>query len=194
MNLSAFARIAVIGCAALVAACQTTKPAVEKENLSQEQVRERRLQVDAIAKQALERLYAEKPDARAEVEGAAGYGVFDITSINAVMYVGATGPGVIIDNKTGHRAYMRAIRAGTGPGVGYQQLYQIFVFKNKEALEQFRVGDAAGGDVSASVTAGTAGVQYSFNPFINVYQISEKGFAVQANWGGTGYVMDPNLN
>ena len=37
---------------------------------------------------------------------------------------------------------------------GYQRLYQVFIFKNAAALAQFRLGDKAGGDVSASATAG----------------------------------------
>jgi lipid-binding SYLF domain-containing protein len=178
----------------LLGACQTMQPTAQPENLSQEQIAEQRKQVDDMAAKALERLYAEKPEVKAEIEESAGYGVFDITSINAVMYVGATGPGVIIDNKTGHRSYMRAIRAGTGPGIGFQEVYQIFVFKSDFALSQFRVGDAAGGDIGASATLGTMGGQVSFNPYISVYLLSEMGFAVQANWGGTGYVLDPNLN
>jgi lipid-binding SYLF domain-containing protein len=178
----------------LLGACQTMQPTAQPENLSQEQIAEQRKQVDDMAAKALERLYAEKPEVKAEIEAAAGYGIFDITSINAVMYVGATGPGVIIDNQTGHRSYMRALRAGTGPGIGFQEVYQIFVFKSDFALSQFRVGDAAGGDIGASATLGTLGGQISFNPYISVYQLNEMGFAIQANWGGTGYVLDLNLN
>ena len=178
----------------LLTACQTTQPTVEKENLTADEVKERRLQVNDMASAALEKLYAQDPKAKTEIEAAAGYGVFDISSVNVVLLVGATGQGVIVDQKSGQKTYMRAIRAGTGPGIGYQRLYQIFVFKNATALSQFRVSDTAGGDVSASVTAGTSGKQYSFNPYITVYQVSEKGFAIQANWGGTGYVIDPNLN
>lgn len=178
----------------LISACASKQPTVEKENLTKAQTDERREQVHSMSATALEKLYADNPQAKAEIESAAGYGVFDITSINAVLVVGASGPGVIVDNKTGQQTFMRAVRAGTGPGIGYQHLYQIFVFKNTAALAQFKIGNAAGGDVSASVTAGTAGKQYSFNPFITVYQVSEKGFAIQANWGGTGYVLDPNLN
>lgn len=179
---------------ALVTACSTTQPTVKKEDLTADEVKQRRQQVNNMAKDGLAKLYAQNPEARKEIESAAGYGVFDVSTVNVVLVVGSTGAGVIRDNKTGQQTYMRAIRAGTGPGVGYQQLYQIFVFKNATALEQFRLGDAVGGDVSASVTVGTAGKQYSFNPYITVYQLSEKGFAVQANWGGTGYVLDPNLN
>jgi hypothetical protein len=48
--------------------------------------------------------------------------------------------------------------------------------------------------VSAGATVGTSNVQQSFNPEIRVYQLNDKGFALQANWGGTAYVADPELN
>jgi lipid-binding SYLF domain-containing protein len=178
----------------ILAGCQTTGSAPEKKNLSAEQIQERRTKTESMATSALEKLYAENPQVKGEIEKAAGYGVFDVATVNVVLIVGASGPGMLVNNKSKKKTFMRALRAGTGPGVGYQELYQIFVFKTASALEQFAMGDKAGGDVSASVTAGTSGKQYSFNPNITVYQLSEKGFAIQANWGGTGYIVDPDLN
>jgi lipid-binding SYLF domain-containing protein len=177
----------------LISACQSTG-STEKQNLTSAEVQEQRTKVDTMGKTALEKLYAQNPDAKKEIEEAAGYGIFDVSTVNVVLFVGSTGPGVLVNNKNKDKIYMRALRAGTGPGVGYQELYQIFVFKNTTALEQFSIGDKAGGDLSASFTAGTSGMQHSFNPNIKVYQLSEKGFALQANWGGTGYILDPDLN
>ena len=114
--------------------------------------------------------------------------------VNAILLIGATGNGVMVDTATGKRTYMRAKRAGTGPGVGYQRLAQVFVFKTQSAMEQFQSNNSGGLDVSASATLGTAGGQVSVNPQINVYQFTEKGFALQANWGGTAYFLDPDLN
>ena len=48
--------------------------------------------------------------------------------------------------------------------------------------------------MSASATVGTGTVQQSFNPYIRTWQLTDKGFAVQANWGGTAYFVDPDLN
>ena len=182
-------------CAALFSSgCQTSPKTPEKENLSSSEVLERRTQILDMSKLALDKLIADNPAAKAEIEAAAGYAVFNISTVNALVLVEAHGRGVVFDNKTQKQTFMLTARAGTGPGLGYQRLYQIFVFKNATALAQFKVGDAAGGDVSAAATVGTASKQYSFNPYITVYQVSEKGFAVQANWGGTAYLVDPNLN
>jgi lipid-binding SYLF domain-containing protein len=184
----------VICTALLSAGCQTSPKTPEKENLSKAEVIERRTQIVDMSKLALDKLYAENPAAKAEIESAPGYAVFRISTVNALVLVEAHGKGIVFEKKNGKSTFMLTARAVTGPGVGYQELYQIFVFKNETALAQFKVGDSAGGDVSASATMGTSGKQYSFNPYITVYQISEKGFAVQANWGGTVYLVDPNLN
>ena len=179
--------------AGILSACQNS-PSSQGTNMTQEQITEKRDKILNMADKALVRLYAHNPGVRREIEQAAGYGVFDVTAINAVLLVGSRGPVVIFDNKTGKHTFMQSMRAGTGPGLGYQELYQIFVFKSKEALDQFKVGDKVGGDLMASTTVGTTAVQISVNPYINVYQLSEKGYALQANYGGAVYVVDPDLN
>jgi len=183
----------IVAFAGFLGACQNT-PMLEGGKLTPQQISEQRNKTLTMADAALARLYAQNPAVRKEIEQAAGYGVFDITAINAVLLVGARGPGVIFDNKTKKPTYMISMRAGTGPGVGYQELYQIFVFKSQEALDQFKVGNKAGGDLMASTTVGTSAVQVSANPYINVYQLSEKGYALQANYGGAVYIVDPDLN
>lgn len=188
--------ILVTAAVVLLSACQSspTKEEPAKQNLSTTEIETHRQAALDTSKKVLARLYENKPEAKAEIEAASGYGVFDITSLNALVLVGQKGKGVIFDNKTGAPTYMLTAKVGTGPGLGYQELYQVFVFKSDVALDQFKVGNSAGGDLNASVTAGTSGGQISFNPYIDVYQISNKGFAVQANWGGTAYMVDPDLN
>lgn len=141
----------------------------------------------------LEKLYKLNPEARQEIEQAAGYAVFDITAIYAILFVGQKGKGVMIDNATKKPTFMLSVRAGTGPGIGRQRLYQVFVFKNKEAMSQFTLAGGLGGDVSATATVGKDGLLRSFNPSISVYQIPESGLAVQASWGGTVYSVDNQI-
>ena len=146
-----------------------------------------------LAETALEKLYKITPEARQEVEQAVGYAVFDITAIYAILFVGQKGKGVMIDNATKKPTFMLSVRAGTGPGVGKQRLYQVFVFKSKEAMSQFKLAGGLGGDLSATVSTGKDGLVRSFNPTISVYQVPESGLAVQASWGGTVYSVDSQL-
>ena len=147
-----------------------------------------------IAADGLDKLYKLQPDARQAVEKAAGYAVFDITSTYAILFVGQRGKGALFDNKTKKPMYMSSLRAGTGPGIGYQRVFQVFVFKSKGAMDQFVLAGGTGGDVSASVSTGTGGSVRSFNPYIDIYQIPESGMAVQASWGGTVYSVDRQLD
>jgi lipid-binding SYLF domain-containing protein len=147
-----------------------------------------------IAADGLEKLYKLTPEARAAVEKAAGYAVFDVTSIYAIFFVGQRGQGALFDNETKQLFYMSSLRAGTGPGIGKQRVYQVFIFKSKGAMEQFMAAGGTGADVTASVSTGTGGGVRSFNPSIDIYQIPESGAALQASWGGTVYSVDRKLD
>ena len=147
-----------------------------------------------MAETALEKLYKLQPEARKAVEGAPGYAVFDISSIYVILFVGQKGKGVLFDNATKKTTFMTSSRAGTGPGAGKQRVFQVFVFKSKDAMKQFVLTGGLGGDVGASVSTGTGGSVRSFNPSIDIYQIPESGMAVQASWGGTVYSVDSDLN
>ena len=109
--------------AGILGACQNS-PMSQGASLTQEQITEKRDKVLNMADRALAKLYAQNPGVRKEIEQAAGYGVFDVTAINAVLLVGSRGPGVIFDNKTKKHTFMQSMRAGTGPGLGYQELYR----------------------------------------------------------------------
>jgi lipid-binding SYLF domain-containing protein len=184
-----------LGGAALAAAClapmapasaQDAQPSAE----AREAERGARLK---LAAEGLDKLYRLQPDARAAVEKGAGYAVFEVNSIYAIMFVGQKCQGVLFDNATKKPTFMISTRVGTGPGVGKQKVYQVFVFKNKSALEQFVLAGEAGGDLGASVSTGTGGMTRSFNPSIDIYQIPESGMALQASWGGTVYTVDDRL-
>lgn len=171
-----------------------TANAAENSASAAEEIATQRQTILDMAKMALENFYEQNPEGKAEIEAAVGYGVFDLKTLNALVVVAAKGNGVIFDNATQRPTFMKAARLGTGPGVGLQKHFKIFVFKSDAALAQFQVGEAGGGDLTAGATAGTAGKEISFNPFITIYELHDKGFAIQANWGGTVYRVDPDLN
>lgn len=147
----------------------------------------------ALKDEALEKLYKLQPEARKVIESALGYAVFDVTSVYIIMFVGQKGTGVLVDNSSKKVTYMSSSRVGTGPGAGKQRVFQILVFKVKGAMDQFVLAGGLGGDVGASTSTGTGGMVCSFNPEIDIYQIPESGFALQARWGGTVYSVDSNL-
>jgi lipid-binding SYLF domain-containing protein len=190
---------------ALLAACGSTGSAPgasagagESKMSATDAAKER----DALRKlrdQTLDDFYATKPEIKAEVTKAVGYAVFDASQVNIVLFVGGLGAGVLVENGTGKETFMKMTRAGTGPGVGYKSFRQLMVFKDRALFDNFR---ALGADVGASADAtmkiGGQGVavdpNVSFNPLLSIYQITDRGALLQANWGGVAYVPDSDLN
>lgn len=149
--------------------------------------------------ETLVRIFREKPEAQAEIEQAVGYAVFEASQINVILFVSAAGRGVLVDNGTKQETFMTMLRVGTGPGLGYKSYHQVIVFKNRTLFDLFRT---VGADVSAGADAtarlGGKGLALdgtlSFNPELSVYQMTDSGLLLQANWGGVGYLPDGELN
>jgi len=161
---------------------------------------ERREALRKLRDTTLQDFYATNPAIREEVAGAVGYAVFDGSQVNVVLYVGANGAGVLMDNATHKETFMKMTRVGTGPGVGYKSYRQLMVFKDRGLFDTF---GTVGADVGASAdatfkTSGTKGLTLdgstSFNPHLSVYQITDSGALLQANWGGVAYLPDGELN
>ena len=111
-----------------------------------------------IADDGLAKLYGLQPETQATVEGAVGHAVFEVDSIYAVLLVGQRGKGVLYDREAKKHTFMVSTRLGTGPGLGKQRVFQVFVFKTQTALDQFVLAGGAGGDIGASVSTGTGGM------------------------------------
>jgi lipid-binding SYLF domain-containing protein len=160
----------------------------------------RRDKLRELRVEALKDFYATNPQIKAELEGAIGYAVFDASQVNLVLYLGAMGAGVMVENASGKETFMKMTRAGTGPGVGYKTYRQLMVFKDRTVFDTFRT---VGADVGASADAtfkrsgskpNTLDGSTSFNPSLSVYQITDSGALLQANWGGVAYLPDEQLN
>ena len=168
-------------------------------SLTPEEAEAKRQKINTMAEETLARLYKEHPEAQKEVEGAVGYGVFEGHVVNLVLYVAGKGFGVAYDNKTKKPVYMNAVRAGTGPGVGYKASHMVLIFKNDTVYNQFTTvglqanasGDAvvkvAGADVGGTKAA-------SLVPGVSMYQMVDTGVVLQANWGATEFLKDTILN
>lgn len=188
--------------AVLLSGCATgSKPGDSsvQPTLSAEEVPKVKAEILAMRDKTLDELFAQKPETRDEVAKAVGYAVFDSSQINVLLFVGARGTGVLVDNATQAKTFMLATRAGTGPGIGYKDFRQVMVFKNKEVFDQFV---KLGADVAASAdatmklgsTGSSADMSMSFNPYVSTYQFTDKGLLLQANWGGAAFVPYAQLN
>jgi len=180
----------------LLQGCQSTgkdgKPLTPAEVL---QKRDATLKMAATGLAALSK---QKPEIQKEIDQAAGYAVFTTTNVNIVLLVLARGEGVLFDKRRKEPIFMQALKTGEGIGAGYQDQYQIVIFKSPGAIDQFLItsidGQRGGMDVDANFSAGSGGEIRSFNPEITFYTVGLSGYDLQANYGGTLYLVDQQLN
>jgi lipid-binding SYLF domain-containing protein len=183
-------------CVLLLAACQSTGS--DGKPLTAQEIEQKRESTLAMSKTALAALIKQNPAVKKEIEDAPGYAIFNTTNVNVVLLVVARGEGVLFDKRRPEPLFMEAMKTGEGVGAGYQQQYQIIVFKNTSAIDQFLLtsidGQRGGMDVDANFSAGSGGTVRSFNPNITIYTVGLAGYDLQANYGGTLYLVDNQLN
>ena len=176
--------------------CQSTgkdgKPLTDAEILQQ------RMAVVQMGETGLTAFYKQNPSAKKEIEAAPGYAVFSTTNVNVVLLVVARGEGILHDKRRKEPIFLRSIKTGEGLGAGYQDQYQIIVFKTTSAIDQFLLtsidGQRGGLDIDANFSAGSGGTIRSLNPNITFYTVGLSGYDLQANYGGTLYLVDEQLN
>lgn len=143
-------------------------------------------------------LYAAKPNIKAQVESAAGYGVFSNANVYVIIASFGGGYGVVHNNRTGAETYMKMGEAGLGLGAGVKDYRLVFVFHTQEALDYFVTnGWSFGGQADAAAKAGEMGGAVGGEIVVNnitVYQLTDAGLALQATVKGTKYWRDGSLN
>lgn len=144
--------------------------------LSEKAKQEQRQAILKVRDQTLNQLYKLKPLTRTEIEQAAGYGVFEVNGLNAVL-VDAHGRGVVLE-RGGRATYMKLARTDIGPGTTVKPYWQVLVFRDPRQLSLFVAARPADVSRDASVT---------------VYRLNERGVSTQADWGAR-YFRDPDLN
>ena len=151
-----------------------------------------------MATENLQRLYTEKPSAEDEVKKAAGYAAFSNANINIIFASAGGGYGVVVDNSTGAKTYMKMGSGGVGLGLGAKDYRQVLIFNTEEALKGFIYsGWEFGGHADAAAKAGDKGGEASGEGMIGdtkVYAMTEAGLALQATVTGTKYWKDDELN
>jgi len=149
--------------------------------------------------ETLERLYKEAPEAKEKVAEAPGYGVFSNANVNLLIASAGSGYGVVVDNATGQRTYMKMALGGVGLGLGVKDYRVVMVFNEKGAMDKFvESGWDFGAHADAAAKAGDKGAEASaegdIRSAISVYSMTEAGLALQATVAGQKYWKDKELN
>ena len=154
--------------------------------------------VNTMADETMQRLYTEKPSTKDEVAKASGYAAFTNANVNIIFASAGGGYGVVVDNKTGEKTYMKMGSGGVGLGLGAKDYRQVLIFYTPEAMAKFiEKGWAFGGHADAAAKAGEKGGEKSGEGIagqVKVYSMTETGLALQATVAGTKYYRDKELS
>jgi lipid-binding SYLF domain-containing protein len=160
---------------------------------------EQRQEILEMRQKTLGSLYKQVPGAEKEIDKSLGYAVFSNTGINILLVSTANGAGVAHNKNTGEDIFMKMFSAGGGVGMGVKDFRGIFIFTTQEAYDVFvSEGWQAGAQVDAAAKSDEGGdaatMAIDVGPGIKLYQITEKGVALQATIQGTKYWKDTDLN
>lgn len=164
-----------------------------KDEAKKSEAADKRAQIDTMAQEALDTLFAANSDAKALHEKSYGWAVFDNLKV-AFVVSGGAGSGVAVQ-KDGQRTYMKMGTGGVGLGLGGQKYQVIFLFENAQVFDNF-VQKGWKAETGAQAAAGTEGanVGATFTEGLAIYQITEKGLMASADISGTKYWKNEKLN
>jgi len=160
--------------------------------------KEQRQAILSMKNEVLSDLYKVKPDVKSQLSSAPGYAVFSNTNVNIILASFGGGYGVVKNNKTGKHTYMKMGEVGVGIGLGAKDFRLVFVFHNKDSMNQFvENGWAFGAQADAAAKASDKGAAVGGELTVDnmtIYQLTESGLALQATIKGTKFWKDEKLN
>jgi len=194
---SSLAAILMVGWIAGGVVAEEKKPETKSEAKEQgkpSKSEAKREEIDAMAKESLDRVLKESEGAKGLYDRAAGYAVFDNMKFTFVLS-GGGGVGVAVDKDSGKRTYMKMGTAGVALGLGGQKYQIVFLFESEDRLTSF-VEKGWQADANASAVAGNKGVNAgaTFHDGVAFYVLTEAGLMLSADISGTKYWKHDKLN
>ena len=176
---------------ALILMIAAPSPAKTKE--------QKRAEARTAAEQTLARLYRARPSVKPIIKVAAGYAAFSNFGMKILIAGGGKGQGIAFDNATKKVTYMKMLEVQAGLGMGVKKFRTIFVFETKDAMNHFvNNGWEFGGQATAAAKTGDKGGAYqgatAVMPGVWMYQLTDKGLALELTGKGTKYYKDDDLN
>jgi lipid-binding SYLF domain-containing protein len=162
---------------------------------------------DKAAKQAeivkttqasLEKFYKAKPELKAAVAKAPGYGVFTTYGVSFLIG-GAGGKGLVHDNKTKKNVYMDMAAASAGLQISAAQTDMLIVFKTAAAMTKFVdsgwvAGGAATASAGASGSMAGSGKGETMVQDADTFTMTKNGIEAGLTISGAKYWKDKELN
>ncbi len=156
-----------------------------------------RAELRKMCDEALATLYKAKPEMKARVGKAPGYGCFSSFGVSFIIG-GAGGRGLVHDNANKKDVYMGMGQATAGIDIGIKDYREVLVFNDKAAMNKFvDTGWEFAGTAEASAAVQGKGVSVGKGegaPPIEVYPMTRTGLSAGVAAGGRKYWKDKDLN
>lgn len=156
-------------------------------------------QVRTMAQDTLQRLYKAEPKSREAVRHATGYAVFSDVGVKILFAGSGNGKGIAVNNRNKRETFMKMLELQAGLGMGVDKFRVVFVFDNEKAFEDFvnsgwEFGEQATAAAKAGDKGGAMSGAVSVSDGVWMYQLTDKGLAVEISATGTKYYKDDDLN
>ena len=161
---------------------------------------EERAEIRQMTQDTLTRLYKAQPAAKTAVEKGYGYAVFSNTGVKILLAGSGKGKGLAVNNMTKTETFMKMLEVQAGLGIGVKKFRVVFVFENQKAFDGFvNSGWEFGGQTSAAAKTspekgGSMQGAASVSEGVWMYQLTDKGLALEITAKGTKYSKDDDLN
>jgi lipid-binding SYLF domain-containing protein len=157
-----------------------------------------RAEVRAMCDEALATLYKAKPEEKARIAKAPGYGCFSSFGITFLVG-GAGGKGLVHDNTTKKDTYMNLGQASAGLEVSIKDYREVLVFKDHQTLTSFvnsgwEFTGTAGASADMKGKGGTVEQGTDATTKIDIFPLTKTGLSAGASVGGRKYWKDDDLN
>lgn len=161
---------------------------------------DKRAEIRKMSQDTLARLYKAEPPAQAAVQKGYGYAVFSNTGVKILLGGSGNGRGVAVNNSTKAETFMKMFELQAGLGMGVKKFRCVFVFDNQKAFDGFvNSGWEFGGQADAAAKTspekgGSMQGAVSVSDGVWMYQLTDKGLALEITAKGTKYSKDDDLN
>jgi len=160
----------------------------------------KRNDIQKMSQDTMNRLYKAEPAAKGAVQKAYGYAVFSNMGVKILFGGSGNGRGMAVNNQTKQPTYMKMFELQAGLGMGVKKFRVIFVFDNQKVFDDFvNSGWEFGGQASAAAKTspekgGSMQGATSVSEGVWMYQLTDKGLALEITAKGTKYTKDEDLN
>jgi lipid-binding SYLF domain-containing protein len=157
-----------------------------------------RAAIKKASAEILSELYRVQPAAKKAIGAAAGYATFSNFGMKILVAGSGSGKGLAV-KKGSKPVYMKMFEVQAGLGLGIKKFKLVFVFETADAFDDFvNSGWESSAQASAAAKSGDKGKALtgavSVSKGVWLYQLVDKGLAVEATIKGTKYYKDDDLN